>query len=116
MPAPLKFKGAEMKYALKKAIGDILPPKILNRKDKMGFPVPLHLWARGRAQEFIRETLLSSESRTRGMYDISALESLLDGEEPFGRRLWGLLNLELWHRQFVDAVPEPEGQVCAAYN
>ena len=27
-----------MKYILKKAIADILPPTILNRKDKMGFP------------------------------------------------------------------------------
>jgi asparagine synthase (glutamine-hydrolysing) len=116
MPAPLKFKGAEMKYALKKAIGDILPARILNRKDKMGFPVPLHLWARGRAQEFMRDTLLSSECRSRGMYDISAVEKLLDGEQPFGRRLWGLLNLELWHRQFIDAAQTTEGQVYAAYN
>ncbi|GAC1673797.1 MAG: asparagine synthase (glutamine-hydrolyzing) [Candidatus Acidiferrum sp.] len=116
MPAPLKFKGAEMKYALKKAIGDILPPRILNRKDKMGFPVPLHLWARGRAQEFMRETLLSSECRSRGMYDITSVEKLFDSEQPYGRRLWGLLNLELWHRQFIDASHKKESHVYAAYN
>src|SRR5215469_2853989 len=116
MPAPLKFKGAEMKYALKKAIGDILPQRILNRKEKMGFPVPLHLWARGRAREFMRETLLSSDCRSRGIYDISAVEKLLDDEQPFGRRLWGLLNLELWHQRFIDAVQQPEGQTYAAYN
>jgi len=116
MPAPLKFKGAEMKYALKKAIGDILPQRILNRKEKMGFPVPLHLWARGRAREFMRETLFSSDCRSRGIYDISAVEKLLDDEQPFGRRLWGLLNLELWHQRFIDAVQQPEGQTYAAYN
>jgi len=116
MPVPLKFKGAEMKYALKKAIGDILPPRILNRKDKMGFPVPLHLWARGRAQEFMRETLLSSECRSRGIFDIPAIERLLDEEPPFGRRLWGLLNLELWHLQFIDATQKTEGEIYAAYN
>ncbi len=116
MPAPLKFKGAEMKYALKRAIGDVLPPRILNRKDKKGFPVPLHLWARGRAHEFMRDTLLSSECRSRGMYDTAAVEKLLDAEQPFGRRLWGLLNLELWHRQFIDAPQNTERQVHAAYN
>jgi asparagine synthase (glutamine-hydrolysing) len=116
MPAPLKFKGAEMKYALKKAIGDILPPRILNRKDKMGFPVPLHLWARGRAQDFMRDTLLSSECRSRGIYDIPAVEKLFDEEQPFGRRLWGILNLELWHQQFLDTIHNSQGQVYAAYN
>ena len=116
MPAPLKFKGAEMKYALKRAIGDILPPRILNRKDKMGFPVPLHLWARGRAADFMRETLLSTECRSRGMYDQAAVEKLLDSERPFGRRLWGLLNLELWFRQFIDAPRETERYSYAAHN
>jgi asparagine synthase (glutamine-hydrolysing) len=116
MPAPLKFKGAEMKYALKKSIGDILPPRILNRKDKMGFPVPLHLWARGRARDFIRETLLSTECRARGLYDAPAVERLLDEEQPFGRRLWGLLNLELWYRQFIDAAQRTERYTYAAHN
>jgi asparagine synthase (glutamine-hydrolysing) len=105
MPAPMKFRGAEMKYALKKAIGDILPPRILNRKDKMGFPMPLHLWARGRANAFLRETLLSKECRSRGLFNATAVENLLGQEQPFGRRIWGLLNLELWHRQFIDAAP-----------
>jgi asparagine synthase (glutamine-hydrolysing) len=116
MPAPLKFKGAEMKYAIKRAIGDILPARILNRKDKMGFPVPLHLWARGRAKEFMRDTLLSRECRFRGLYDTPAVEKLLDGEQPFGRRLWGLLNLELWYQQFMDAPRKTESYAYAAYN
>lgn len=103
MPAPLKFKGAEMKYALKRAIGDILPPRILHRKEKMGFPVPLHLWARGRAREFMSDTLLSDACRTRGIFDAEAVEKLLSVERPFGRRIWGLLNLELWYRQFIDS-------------
>ena len=116
MPAPLKFKGAEMKYALKRAIGDILPAKILSRKDKKGFPMPLHLWARGRAKGFIRETLLSGQARTRGMYNVSSIEKLLDGEQPFGRKLWGLLNLELWSRQFIDAAQKSEARAYAACN
>ncbi len=116
MPAPLKFKGAEMKYALKKAIGDVLPPRILNRKDKMGFPVPLHLWARGQARQFMRDTLLSSACRTRGLFNPTAIETLLESEQPFGRRLWGLLNLELWFQQFVDADHKSERQVYAAYH
>jgi asparagine synthase (glutamine-hydrolysing) len=113
MPAPLKFKGAEMKYALKNAIGDILPERILRRKDKMGFPVPLHLWARGRAKEFMKDTLLSSHCRDRGIFDLAAVEKLLDGELPFGRKIWGLLNLELWYRQFIDSTIKTETHAYA---
>jgi asparagine synthase (glutamine-hydrolysing) len=113
MPAPLKFKGAEMKYALKRAIGDIVPERILRRKDKMGFPVPLHLWARGKAQEFMKDTLLSSHCRTRGIFDPVSVERLLYGEQPFGRKIWGLLNLELWYRQFMDAPIKTETHAYA---
>lgn len=114
MPAPLKFKGAEMKYALKRAIGDILPPRILHRKEKMGFPVPLHLWARRKAREFMSDTLLSNACRMRGIFDSEAVEKLLSGERPFGRRIWGLLNLELWYRQFIDFNIRTESYAYAA--
>ncbi len=102
VPPRMKFKGGEAKYILKRAVHDLLPPRILNRKDKMGFPVPLHLWARGRSRAFFADTLLSSAARTRGIFDVDEVEKLMDYESAFGRRLWGLLNLELWFRQFID--------------
>ena len=43
IPVQMKFKGGEIKYILKKAVKNILPKEILNRKDKMGFPVPLKI-------------------------------------------------------------------------
>ncbi len=102
MPPAMKFRGGEMKYILKRATSDILPPRILERKDKMGFPVPLHLWARGRARDFFHDVLLSQRCRERGIFDPRQVEQLLGHEVAFGRRLWGLLNLELWYRQFMD--------------
>jgi asparagine synthase (glutamine-hydrolysing) len=106
MPPAMKFRGAEMKYMLKRAIRDLLPAAIVDRKDKMGFPVPLHLWARGRAGEFFRDVLLSQACRERGLFDATAIEKLLREERAFGRRLWGLLNLELWCQTFLDGQPE----------
>ena len=47
MPADVKFKNGEMKHILKHVVGvDVLPAAILDRKDKMGFPVPLQEWLR----------------------------------------------------------------------
>jgi asparagine synthase (glutamine-hydrolysing) len=92
-----------MKYILKKAAHGLLPASVTARKDKMGFPVPLHLWARNRAADFFKDVLLSSACRQRGLFDPAEVESLMQHEEAFGRRLWGLLNVELWHRQFIDS-------------
>jgi len=102
MSPGMKFKGAEMKYILKKAVKDLLPSRILNRKDKMGFPVPLHLWARNHAGEFFRDILLSPTCKERGIFNLKEIEKLIEQENAFGRRLWGLLNIELWFREFID--------------
>jgi asparagine synthase (glutamine-hydrolysing) len=102
MPPRMKFKGGEMKYILKRAVQNLLPTRIRERKDKMGFPVPLHLWARGKARTFFQDVLLSPTCRNRGIFDPVEVEKLMDTEAAFSRRLWGLLNLELWYRQFMD--------------
>src|SRR5690606_19512593 len=67
MPAGVKFKGGEMKYLLKKTIKNIMPAEIMNRKDKMGFPVPLHIWSKNKAKDFILDTLLSKKAKERDM-------------------------------------------------
>jgi asparagine synthase (glutamine-hydrolysing) len=103
MPPRLKFQGGELKSALKRVARGIVPARVLDRKDKMGFPVPLHLWARGRSRDFIRDTLLSDRSRARGIFDVREVARMMDYEPAFGRRLWGMLNLELWFRTFIDA-------------
>jgi asparagine synthase (glutamine-hydrolysing) len=103
VPPTIKFKGGEMKYLFKQAIQGVLPDSVMQRRDKMGFPVPLQLWARGRAREFFNEVLLSQRTRERGLFDVGAVNRLINQESAFSRVLWGLLQIELWHRQFIDA-------------
>jgi asparagine synthase (glutamine-hydrolysing) len=102
MPPHMKFKGAEMKYILKKAVGELLPQEIINRKEKMGFPVPLHIWAKNHTGEFFKEVLFSQSCRERGLFDHTEIEKLIENESAFGRRLWGIINLELWFQTFID--------------
>jgi asparagine synthase (glutamine-hydrolysing) len=111
VPPALKFRGAEMKYLLKRAVGEWIPPAVLTRKDKMGFPVPLHLWIRGPARTFVGDTLLSRTARERGLFDPQEVEKLLGHMPDFGRRVWGMLNLELWFRAFIDRAGRPLGSV-----
>ena len=102
MPPGMKFKGGEMKYIMKRAVKDLLPPGVMARKDKMGFPVPLHLWARGRSREFFDDLLLSRTTRERGLFDHDEVGKLMAYETAFSRRSWGIMNLELWFRTFID--------------
>lgn len=104
MPPPLKFQGGRSKHIFKKAIIDKLPKTILERKDKMGFPVPLNEWMKKRpVKNFVCDILLSHRSRNRGIYTSQAIESMLNDQGVGGRQLWGALCLELWHQKFMDA-------------
>ena len=98
----LKYRGGQLKYLFKRAVRPWLPPSVVQREDKMGFPVPLHLWAQGPTREFFHEVLLSRACRERGLFDPAVVERLIARESAFGRSLWGLLQLELWHRAFID--------------
>jgi len=102
MPAGMKFKGGELKYLLKKTVKTTIPPEILNRKDKMGFPVPLHIWSKNKARDFIMDTMLSKNAKERNIMNTNHIEKLIQSEQPFSRGLWGLLSLELWYNQFID--------------
>jgi asparagine synthase (glutamine-hydrolysing) len=102
MPPAMKFKGGKMKHTLVQSVGDYLPDSIQQRNDKMGFPVPLHLWAKKEARDFIGDILLSQKSKERNIFNTAEIEKLITNERPFGRQLWGMLCLELWFRTFID--------------
>jgi len=103
VPVVHKFRNGETKALFKQALQGRVPGPVLKRKDKMGFPVPLHEWLKGDLREFVGDLLLSERARSRGLYNLSAVEQALAGEAAFGRGIWGLMNIELWHRQFIDA-------------
>lgn len=104
-PANVKFLNGELKRWLREAFSAKLPKVIRERKDKMGFPVPLNLWLKrgGPARDLIGDTFSSSRARTRPYLARSlSLDEILDSQSIYGRNLWALLSLELWHQQFVD--------------
>jgi asparagine synthase (glutamine-hydrolysing) len=104
IPSNIKFKDGTMKHALKTAMGPVLPRSIAARRDKMGFPVPLHEWLSkpGVVRDFVADVFSSACARERGLVNNRTVLLQLDQEPRFGRKLWGLLCLELWQRAFHD--------------
>lgn len=103
MPPAIKFQGGRSKHIFRQVVSHLLPQGIIERKDKMGFPVPLSEWyQRDPVRGFVRDTLLSSKAKQRGWFDAERIVPLLDSERAFGRSVWGLLCLELWAQSFLD--------------
>jgi len=104
MPPKIKFNGGRTKHIFKEAAKNFIPRSIIARKDKMGFPVPLNKWINnGVVKEFVSDIMLGKTSRERGLFNIQKIDNLINNEQAFGRELWGVLSLELWHRKFIDS-------------
>ncbi|MFC1606577.1 asparagine synthase (glutamine-hydrolyzing) [Candidatus Latescibacterota bacterium] len=102
IPSDIKFKDGTMKHIFREVIGPIVPEEIVNRKDKMGFPTPLTEWITGDARDFIMDIFSSSSAQTRELVNNNQVLKVLEQEPKFGRKIWGLLSLELWQREFHD--------------
>lgn len=102
VPANVKFADGRMKHMLKQTFATILPKQILNRKDKMGFPVPLNEWIRGDLKEFVFDILHTGLSRKDNFIDYQRIINTIDDSGKFSRKVWGFLCYEMWHQVFHD--------------
>lgn len=102
IPSNIKFKDGRMKHILKGAMGHTLPDTVLNRKDKMGFPVPLVDWLSGSARDFIYDIFSTEKSLSRHLVDNKKVLDKISNETQFGRTIWGFFSLEVWQQQFHD--------------
>ena len=113
IPTNLKLTKETTKYALRRALEQIVPAHVLNRA-KLGFPVPIRHWLKDVMYDWAREILL--ESQADALIDRDAAIRLLDahraGPHDYSRKIWTLLVLALWHGIFVEQriapqIPEP---------
>ncbi len=102
IPADIKFRDGEAKTLLKHTFGQKFPTALLERRDKMGFPVPLKEWYAGDLRDMIVDIFGSERAGGRPYMNSKAVLANLGKESRFSRKTWGLLSLELWYQQFHD--------------
>jgi asparagine synthase (glutamine-hydrolysing) len=116
LPERLKLRGLTTKYVLRQAMRDALPAEILSRK-KMGFPVPIGSWFRGPFRRIVDEYVLSDRARARGLFNPTYVRQLVGrhcrGGENHSERLWALVNVEMWHRLFLEGEAADDLDVAA---
>lgn len=105
LPSQWKLHGLTTKYILKKTFDSLLPKEI-TRRGKMGFGIPVGRWFRGEWKEQFRDIVLSPAALSRGYFKKEALETMynehISGRRDHGYRMWSLLVLEHWHRQYLN--------------
>jgi asparagine synthase (glutamine-hydrolysing) len=103
LPSSFKLRGFTQKYLLKKAVADLLPKEVIQRKKK-GFGVPVAKWVKGPLKELFQDLLASGRIRREGIlnpeYVASLLKDHLQGKKDNRKQLWTLLVWELWHDRY----------------
>lgn len=93
------------KNVLRKAMLDILPESVLNRK-KQGFSAPDESWYRGENARYIKELLLDKNAVYRDYINPVYVERIINEHinERINHRLliWSLMNFEWWCRLFLN--------------
>jgi len=93
------------KYLLRKCSEKYLPQNTTIEK-KLGFPLPMNEWMK---DEKIKEILLDPTTLDRKIFKKEQIEKLLKIEkganDPYdfsGKKIWMILNLEIWMRTYID--------------
>jgi asparagine synthase (glutamine-hydrolysing) len=102
MPPTIKFAGGKTKYMLSRAVRNVIPKEIFERKDKMGFPVPINEWLSGPLKSMVLDTFNSQKAKERGIFNSDAIINSLTTTGKFNRDLWGAMNIELWLQEHID--------------
>jgi asparagine synthase (glutamine-hydrolysing) len=108
VPVSLKLKNRQTKYLLRRVLERRVPRSITERR-KRGFAAPIGRWLRGPLATMTNELLLDGRLRDRGIFNPREVARIWEehrtGRAEHPHRLWQLVMLELWFRQFIDAAP-----------
>ena len=111
LPAHQKLRGSETKRLLRSAMQSLLPEKTL-RRSKLGLNPPLGRWLQKDLAPLIDRYLSPAAVRRRGWFRPEAVARLrqefTSGRRDYSLHLWGLLVLEEWASQYLDAAHSTE--------
>lgn len=102
LPSSMLIHRGSMKWILREAYRDVLPPEILDRK-KHGFGVPVGAWWKSTHTRLLDELLVTAESRAKRLLDGAEIDRVVsehrEGRRDHGQRIFLLVMLELCLRR-----------------
>ena len=92
------------KNVLRKAMGELIPQNIINRK-KQGFSAPDENWYRGENAQYVKDLLLSNKLASAEYVNKDYIEKVVNEhiDHKINHRLliWSFMNFEWWCRLFL---------------
>lgn len=105
LPPGVRTQPRELKYLLKSAIHDLLPPPMLTAR-KRGFTLPVGAWLRGRLRPLVQDLLGQRFIDRQGIFNPATVADLvgphLSGAADHEWQIWTLLMFQCWWKTFID--------------
>jgi asparagine synthase (glutamine-hydrolysing) len=106
LPDDRRINRGRRKEILRRVSRGLLDDATIDKRKRGFFRAASSSWLDTHRDGIVREVLLDGRGRGRGIFDTSAVESLVAAPAAGGRSgepLLAVLLLELWHRHFIDA-------------
>jgi len=103
LPDDFLEKDGITKRVMREAMNSLVPEKIKNRKDKMGFTTPEEVWVRRERPEYFSEKIIEASTATDGIVKKEAADyfnRIVKGELPFDYTYWRIILFSEWMQKF----------------
>ena len=105
IPSSLRTRSTDLKYLMKRAVGDLFPPDLLTAP-KRGFVIPIELWLRGELRPLAEHLLHPQRLQKQGLFHPRFYDCFvrphLEGRATFTWQVWAALMFQLWHVVFIE--------------
>lgn len=104
IPPKYKARSAANKHILRRAVRGLVPPEILGRRDKMGFPTPSSIWLGDGDKEPPWVKNPCSQLFDKGFINAIYRETL-EKRHDWSTILWRIMNVDCWMQMWVEDGP-----------
>ena len=96
LPLGIRLSGSRPKDLMRIAASNVLPSAVLERTDKMGFPVPLAEWASKESRYEVTQLISQLQERKLPYIRNELLDDILISTDLGSRNLWASITLSTW--------------------
>ncbi len=98
IPPEQKVRGLQPKYLLRETVRPLIPEEVVERRDKKPFPVPGKFWSSKEMKDLMQDVFTNKNLFTHNIFN----PEFLTINNDFNKMYWKLINIELWHRIFIN--------------